>query len=327
MNTRLSLEAFTLNKTALWSEYEELIKKSKKDISSTKRLRDLYPNLVAHYTFLVKHYPESVHKKRIANYLHQARRLLNAPVKNSQANPFYKLFSLYLQKIPQQIYQYRRLFFISILFFWCSIIASFVLTIYIPEFGSSFLGTANYYHYKSEVESGIKFQNFFLTNSSGPVVFITVFINNLKVSILALLGGMFFGLGTVYILIKNAFIVGGLLGIYYQSDYFLDFVSTIFQHGFLELMAIALSGMAGFLIASPYFFSGHIQKKDLFRKRARQAIILFTGVITLLFVAGFIEGMITILNLSIPLRLGVIAVTVISFIIYLIYSLRHSYSL
>ncbi len=310
----------------MWLEYEELLKKSKKDISSTKRLRDLYPNIVGHYTFLVKHYPESSHKKKIATYLHQARQRLEAPVRGSKESLFYRLFSLYAYKIPQQIYQHRRLFFISILFFWASIIVSFTLTVYIPEFGSSFLGAAHYYHYKSEVESGVKFQNFFLANSSGPVVFIAVFINNLKVSILTLLGGMLFGLGTVYILIKNAFLVGGLLGIYYRSDYFVDFVSTIFQHGFLEIMAITLSGMTGFLIASPYFFSGHIQKRDIFRKRSKQAIILFAGVITLLLVAGFIEGIITILNLAIPLRLGVIALTIIAFTIYLIYSLRYSRS-
>ncbi len=327
MNSKLSLESFEFNQKDLWLRYESLLKTAKKSLSSTKKLRDLYSNIAGHYAFLVKHYPNSSQRKRLAQYLYQSRGVLDITIKGPHESLLYRLLSLYLQKIPQQIYQYWRFFFISLFFLIFSILIAFILTVQVPELGSSFLGSSDYHNYKSQIESGIQFQNFFLSDLSGYTLSFFIFINNLKVSILALLGGMLMGVGTVYILIKNAFLVGGLLGLYYQSHHFIDFVSTIFQHGFLELMAIALSGASGFLIASPYFFSGRIYKKDLFRKRAKQAVILFIGVISLLFISAFIEGFITVLDSPIYFRLGVITLTIIFFVSYMIYSLRHSYTL
>ena len=327
MSRSLSLGTFEASEQAVWREYEELLLKAKKDIASIKKLRDLYSIIASHYVFLVKKDARSPQAKKLAEYLHQGRQILDVTVEDAKQGFFQRLFVLYFKKIPQQIYQCRRLFFLSALFFGASVLSSFWLTVQIPEFGSGFLGSQNYHHYRSQVELGLKFQNFFVPESSGPVVFVAVFLNNVKVALYALLGGMLMGLGTLYILIKNAFLVGGLLGIYYQSGHFVDFVSTIFQHGFLELMAIILAGTAGFLIASPYFFSGHIRKKDLFRKKARQAMLLFTGTLTLLFAAAMLEGLVTTLHLPIPMRFAVIGATFFFFSLYLVYSLRHSYRL
>ena len=322
MKESLSSDLFEAQQSHIWEEYSELLKKAKKNLAATKKLRDLYPTIAGHYAFLSQSYPNSAQAKRLKEYLHNSWRLLEAPVKRIKPGIAFRILAFYIAVLPQQIYRNKRFFWASILFVWLSVFISFWVTVSVPEFGSAFLGSAQYHHYRSQVELGVKLQNFFVPESTGPIVFIQVFLNNFKVSLLSLLGGMTLGIGTVYILLKNTFLVGGLMGIYYSSEYFIDFISLIFQHGFLEIMAIALSGSAGFLIASPFFFSGHIEKKSLLKKRIKQSFILFAGSTTLLLFAALIEGLITTLHLPIWQRFVIIGMTVLLFLFYTISSMR-----
>lgn len=324
MKASLSLKLFEKQQGQVWEEYAELLKKAKKDLAATKKLRDLYPTIAGHYAFLSQNHSGSAQGKKLKEYLHDSWRLLDVPVERIKPSIAFRFLAFYAVALPRQIYQTKRFFWASILFFWLSALISFWVTVEIPEFGSAFLGSAQYHHYRSQVELGVKFQNFFVPESTGPIVFVQVFLNNFKVSLLSLLGGMLMGVGTLYVLLKNSFLVGGLAGIYYSSEHFIDFISLIFQHGFLELMAISLSGAAGFLIASPFFFSGHIEKRSLFKKRVKQAFVLFAGSTSLLLLAGLIEGLITTLRLPIWQRFIVIGMTIFLFSSYMIYSIRLS---
>ena len=306
----------------VWQNYEEILKKSRKDIAFCKQLRDMYPVIAGHYAYCLKNDPTSLHRKRLEKFLRLSRKLLDRPVENSDRNIFARIFEFYFRSLPNQIYQSQRFVFASMFFFWMCVSISFLLTVENPEFGGAFLGSEQYHHYRSQIEAGVKFQNFFLPESHKPVVFVAVFLNNVKVALLTAMSGILFGIGMFYVLMSNAFLVGGLSGIYYRSPHFVDFMTQIFQHGFIELMAICLAGASGLLIATPFFYSGHIRRKDYFKKRIKQSRRLFIGCVSMLFMAAAIEGLITTLHLPLHGRYLVIFLSMLFFFGYLIYSLR-----
>ena len=184
----MSLETFYSQQKEIWEEYEFLLKESKKDLAATKKLRDLYPTIAGHYAFLLRNHSESPQTKKLKEYLQNSWKFLDAPVGEAKLGVAFHILAFYVSTLPHQIYQHKKFFLASILLFWLSVFFSFVITVNVPEFGSAFLGSSQYHYYRSQVEAGIKFQNFFVPEYQGSVVFIKVFLNNFSVSLLALLG-------------------------------------------------------------------------------------------------------------------------------------------
>ncbi|MBZ0186159.1 MAG: stage II sporulation protein M [Candidatus Obscuribacterales bacterium] len=126
-----------------------------------------------------------------------------------------------------------------------------------------------------------------------PVVFSLIATNNIKVSIMAFVLGIFFGLGTVYILFVNGLSIGTTFGVCYVNGMAGKLLAFIAPHGVLELTAIFISGAAGLVMGKALLFPGQYKRSDMFKKAARRAAGLFAGTVPILLVAGCIEGFIS----------------------------------
>lgn len=114
--------------------------------------------------------------------------------------------------------------------------------------------------------------------------------NNIKVSLIAFVMGVTFGLGTIYVLITNGMLIGGTFAvcqIYGMAPRLAAFVAP---HGVFELSAIFISGGAGLMLAKGMLFPGKLKRSDSMRLMAREAAVLFLGCVPLLLIAGAIEG-------------------------------------
>ncbi|NSW57881.1 MAG: stage II sporulation protein M [Armatimonadetes bacterium] len=120
-----------------------------------------------------------------------------------------------------------------------------------------------------------------------------LFSNNIQVALKAFAFGMLFGLGTLYVLIANGFMVGALLGVAANEDQLLLFVSVIAPHGVAELSAILIAGAAGLLIGHALVDPGDRPRRDALRIAAQDAVRLIIGTVPMFLVAGIIEGMIS----------------------------------
>lgn len=117
--------------------------------------------------------------------------------------------------------------------------------------------------------------------------------NNIKVCLLSFVGGMTFGLLTLYILITNGMSIGGVFAACQLHDMALRLAAFVAPHGVFELSAIWISGGAGLLIARSMLFPGKYKLSDSIRLAARPAFTMFAGCIPLLLIAGTIEGFIS----------------------------------
>ncbi|MDQ6823073.1 MAG: stage II sporulation protein M [Candidatus Eremiobacteraeota bacterium] len=144
-----------------------------------------------------------------------------------------------------------------------------------------------------------------------------IIANNLKVAFIAFSAGIVtLGTFTLYEIITNGLMVGGLGALYGQAGFGYDFWATVAPHGVIELTAITIAGGAGLLLAAGVLAPGRLRRSDALRENARRAGILVAGVIAMLSVAGTIEGFFSPLRFGPEVRSAVGIATAIALIAY-----------
>lgn len=146
-----------------------------------------------------------------------------------------------------------------------------------------------------------------------------IMTNNIQVAILAFASGITLGLGTIYILVYNGLIVGGLAGVYWHAGMTYDFWAFIVPHGMVELTAIFIAGGAGLLMGYKLFVPGEFTRGYQLKENAKRSVQLFLGTIPLFIIAGVIEGFITPADLSLEMKYAVAMITVIGLFLYIIW--------
>ena len=140
--------------------------------------------------------------------------------------------------------------------------------------------------------------------------------NNIGVSFVAFVGGVTGGLLTAWLLYTNGMMLGlglGLFQNYHAARYLLAFV---LGHGVLELTAIFISAGAGFRLAKAMIAPGDRTRKDALVLEGRIAARMIGAVVTLLAIAGTIEGLLSASAAAPIWKYGVSAATAVLLVLY-----------
>lgn len=166
--------------------------------------------------------------------------------------------------------------------------------------------------------------NFAFDRAFAPAMSSMIITNNIKVAMLAFAGGMTLGILTLWEIINNGLMVGGLGALFAAKGFGTDFWATIAPHGVIELCSIQIAGAAGFLLAQAIVAPGRLRRADALTANARRAGVLMLGVAGLLVVAGTIEGFITPQRTTETLRFGIGALSAVGLCAYLALGGRRS---
>jgi uncharacterized membrane protein SpoIIM required for sporulation len=150
-----------------------------------------------------------------------------------------------------------------------------------------------------------------------PVMAAWIISNNVLVSFLAFAGGLTAGILTGWVLFSNGLLIGLVLGLfrnYGALDYLTTFVAG---HGVLELTAIFISAGAGFRLAKAMVAPGDLARADALVVEGRVAARMVGAVVTLLAIAGTIEGLLSASDAPRMLKYGVSGATVVLLGLYL----------
>jgi uncharacterized membrane protein SpoIIM required for sporulation len=117
--------------------------------------------------------------------------------------------------------------------------------------------------------------------------------NNIKVSFLAFSSGMTGGLLTLWILVENGLILGGLIGLtaYYGIGF--ELLTFVIGHGVIELSVIFMAGGSGLMLGWAILHPGLMRRRDALALAAQRSVRLLMGAVPWLVVAGTIEGFIS----------------------------------
>lgn len=124
-------------------------------------------------------------------------------------------------------------------------------------------------------------------------MFLGITFNNIRVSFLVFIAGVFTSIATGYILFSNGIMLGAFQYFFYQKGLLMTSVLTIWIHGTLEISAIIIAGAAGIIMGNGLLFPGTYSRKQSFRNGAKKGLKIIVGLIPVFIMAGFLEGFVT----------------------------------
>ena len=144
-----------------------------------------------------------------------------------------------------------------------------------------------------------------------------IMTNNIAVAINAFAFGILAGLGTVYIMVLNGLMVGGLFGYFHVvgADMLIAY-ALVLPHGVLELFAIFICGGSGLMLGQGILMPGDFSRKHSIIYHAKKAAVLMPGVVVMLVIAAIIEGFFTPLAIAAEFKLVFAATTGVVFVAY-----------
>jgi len=149
-----------------------------------------------------------------------------------------------------------------------------------------------------------------------PVLASAIISNNVSIAFWAFVGGILLGLPTVLVLVTNGLSLGmgfGLFVNYHAGAYLATFVAG---HGILELTAIFIAGGAGFRVAGALLAPGDRTRRDALVVEGRIAARMVGAVVTLLAIAGTIEGLLSASDAAAGVKYLTSALSVVLLVIY-----------
>jgi uncharacterized membrane protein SpoIIM required for sporulation len=114
--------------------------------------------------------------------------------------------------------------------------------------------------------------------------------NNVRIGFQTFAGGMLAGVGSAWFLGANGVIIGAVAGYLTQAGFGETFWSFVAGHSSLELVAIVLSGAAGFKLGLAVIAPGNLSRKSALIAAAKPAVRIMYGAAVMFFAAAFVEA-------------------------------------
>ena len=149
-----------------------------------------------------------------------------------------------------------------------------------------------------------------------PLIASAIISNNIKIGFWAFVGGLAGGVLTAFVLVTNGLSLGAGFGLfvnYHAGGYLATFVAG---HGVLELTAIFIAGGAGLRLAGALFAPGDRTRRDALVVEGRIAARMIGAVVTLLAIAGSIEGLLSASDAPAAYKYATSVLSVVFLVIY-----------
>jgi len=117
--------------------------------------------------------------------------------------------------------------------------------------------------------------------------------NNIAVTLTAYVLGVFYGLGTLYIIGLNGLMLGALFAFTAQFGLADELLSFILAHGPAELSIILIAGAAGLRLGEALARPGQVGHAVAFREAVRDTGLLFSVCVPFLVACALVEGFVS----------------------------------
>ncbi|TNJ45821.1 stage II sporulation protein M [Tamlana fucoidanivorans] len=300
-----------------WLSFEKAVFNN--DFENPDELASQYIHLINDLAYAQTYYPKS----KVIVYLNQLAAKAFQKIYKTKREDTNRIFGFWKTEVPLICYQYRTFIYVAIIIF---LAFTFIGTISAANDGGfvrSVLGDDYVNMSLENIEAGDPVAVYKSGSNWGSFIGIT--INNLKVGIIAFVLGIFLGIGTLYIMFKNAIMLGSFQYFFYEKQVFWESVRGIWIHGAMEIFAIMIEAAAGLILGASILFPGTYSRYASLNHGAKTGIKILISTFPFTFVAGFLEGFITRYSNIMPhwLSVSIIAIT-LSFIsfYYLIYPIK-----
>jgi uncharacterized membrane protein SpoIIM required for sporulation len=117
-----------------------------------------------------------------------------------------------------------------------------------------------------------------------------LFTHNTSVTLVAFAVGIFFGVGSAWLMFYNGITTGALAAVFFEAGQSKAFATGILPHGVIEIPAILIGGAAGMVLAEGILRARPWPRLEELPRKAKEALFLLAGILPLLMGAAIIEA-------------------------------------
>jgi uncharacterized membrane protein SpoIIM required for sporulation len=287
----MNVDEFYQSRKSEWELLSNLVERAQKDtrrLSTTdiERLASLYRAASSDLALAKRDFP----RHRITQYLNRIVARTHAILYQGEPLAWNRIANFFLRGFP-------RLFRETFIFTLSSFLL-FVIPAFVSGASTSSSPKSAAWLLPAEVQDLIPIVEdkqlwIDIPIEERPYTSAFIMQNNIRVSFLAFASGVTGGLLTLWILVNNGLIVGGLLGLtnYYGIGF--DLATFMIGHGVIELTVIFIAGGSGLMLGWAILQPGLMRRRDALMIAAQKAMRLLGGAVPWLVVAGTIEGFIS----------------------------------
>lgn len=230
-------------------------------------------------------------KSKTKDYLNELAILAHQQLYRDQKSSENQFKRFVQQEIPEAIWQLRRPMFYSLLIFCFAIAIGFISAHYDLDFVRLILGDGYVDMSIANIEDGNPAGVYQGGSEVGSALAIT--INNVRVAFLAFALGVFYSLGTGFILFSNGIMVGAFHHLFFRYGVMEEAMSAIWIHGAIELSVIVIAGGCGLAMGNSILFPKSFTRLESFKRATKTASKVLVSTVPFFIVAGFLEGFVT----------------------------------
>ncbi|MDY8137406.1 stage II sporulation protein M [Aquimarina sp. 2201CG5-10] len=277
--------AFVRQNKDKWLKFESVLVNNTQ--MSPDDLSNLYIEITDHLSYAQTFYPNSqtlAYLNSLASNAHQKI----YKTKKEKKNRFY---SFWVKEFPLEFYYYQKelliAFLIAVLFTAVGAYSSATD----GAFVRSILGDA---YVNMTLENISKDDPMAVYKKMGETnMFLGITINNIKVALYCFIFGVMFGIGTIFIIMRNFIMLGSFQYFFYDKGLLWESARTIWIHGTIEISVIIIAGCAGLVVGKSIWFPETYTRLTSFVKGVKAGLKIVISTIPFFIIAGFLEGFVT----------------------------------
>lgn len=283
---------FVKQNSAKWKSYEQM------SVATPDELADRFVDITNDLAYAKTFYPKS----KTTAYLNGIAALLHQSIyknKKEEGNAFIEFWKF---ELPMLFYTYRRQLLYSLIFFVISSLIGILSAKYDDTFIRLILGDG---YVNMTNENIAKGDPFGVYKTQGEVsMFFMIAANNIYVSLIMFVSGIFLSIGPVFFILRNGIMLGSFEYYFFSKGLGMESILVIWIHGTLEISAIIIAGGAGLVLGHGLLFPKTYTRLQAFVSSAKDGTKIVLGILPIIVIAAIFESFVT-RHTSMPLWLSV----------------------
>lgn len=282
-----------------WKQYQ--YEKSSHPDEMAEKFTDLVNDLGYSKTF----FPNS----RITQYLNSLASGIYLGIYKNKKEDGSRLWTFWKTELPLTIRKHHRELLYSFFLFLAFVLMAVFSTMQDQSYVRGVLGDSYIEMTEDNISRGDPFGVY--KDADKFRMFLTIALNNVKVSFMVFVGGFLASVGTIWLLFENGTMLGSFQTFFFLKDLGWQSILVVWIHGTLEISAIIIAGGAGLIVGNSMLFPKTYNRLQSLKRGAKDGLKLMVGLVPVFIAAAFLEGYIT--RFSTMPKAASISILVISF--------------
>ena len=230
-------------------------------------------------------------KSKTTDYLNGLAAKLHQSIYKNKTEKSNRFITYWKFELPLLFKKYQKQLLYSLIFFLVFCFMGALSAKYDSNFLRLILGPEYVDMTNANIAKGDPFGVY---KSQGEfVMFVSIAANNIFVSLVTYVSGIFFSIGSVIYMLQNGLMIGSFEYYFFSKGLGIQSLLVIWIHGTIEISSIVIAGGAGLVLGNSLLFPKTFKRLESLKRGAKDSMKMAIGLFPLFIIAAFFEGFVT----------------------------------